>query len=301
MTARLYRFATKANPPALYLPLTLLWAAGLTGLLVVSAAPAHQWPRGTGILVTAVTLFVAMLALRALDDLRDLDYDRVHAPARALPSGAVTVRDLVVLVSVGTVALLALNAARGACLLVLAVLIGYTAGLIAVNVRLRWPASENLLLHLALNLPIQVLLSLYVYTAFLQASHLPLTATGLCATAAVVLAFVHVEFARKATRAPGRAERTYVHHLGLGGTLAAAAAAAALAVGLASVAERPWAAGSPTYGWGWLILVPLAVPALAGWRFWRHRLPRWPALGAVGFPLCVFLAFLAIGLLGKAP
>ena len=123
----------------------------------------------------------------------------------------------------------------------------------------------------------------------------------MCATAAVVLAFVHLEFARKATRAPGRAERTYVHHLGLGGTVAVASGAAMLAVGLASAAVRPWAAGSPAHGWGWLALAPLAVPMLAGWRFWRRRLPRWPARGALGFPLCAFLAFLAIGLLGKAP
>lgn len=301
MTARLYHFAVKANPPAIYLPLTLLWAAGLTGLLVVSAAPAHRWPHDAGVLVTAVTLFLAMLLLRALDDLRDLDYDRVHAPQRALPSGAVSVRDLVILASVGAVALLALNAGRGAGLLVLAVLLGYTAGLITVNVRLHWPASENLLLHLALNLPIQVLLSLYVYVAFLQANRLPLATTGVCATAAVVLAFVHLEFARKATRAPARAERTYVHHLGLGGTLAVASAAAVLAVGLASAAVRPWSVSSPAHGWGWLVLVPLAVPVLAGWRFWRHQLPRWPARGALGFPLCAFLAFLAIGLLGQAP
>jgi 4-hydroxybenzoate polyprenyltransferase len=301
MTARLYHFAVKANPPAIYLPLTLLWAAGLTGLLVVSAAPAHQWPHDAGVLVTAVTLFLAMLLLRALDDLRDLDYDRVHAPERALPSGAVSVRDLVILASVGAGALLALNAGRGAALLVLAVLLGYTAGLITVNVRLHWPASENLLLHLALNLPIQVLLSLYVYVAFLQANHLPLATAGLCATAAVVLAFVHLEFARKATRAPARAERTYVRHLGLGGTLAVASAAAVLAVGLASAAVRPWSVSSPAHGWGWLALVPLAVPVVAGWRFWRHRLPRWPAHGALGFPLCAFLAFLAIGLLGQAP
>jgi hypothetical protein len=301
MTARLYRFAVRANPPALYLPLTLLWATGLTGLLVVSAGPAHQWPRDAGVLLTAVTLFLAMLLLRALDDLRDLDYDRAHAPQRALPSGLVTVRDLVVLVSAGTVAVLALNAGRGAGLLVLAALACYTAVLIAVNVGLRWPASENLLLHLALNLPIQVLLSLYVYVSFLRANHLPLAATGLYATAAVVLAFLHLEFARKATRAPGPTERTYVHHLGLAGTLAAAAAAAVLSAALALAAARPWTAGSPAYGWGWLALAPLVVPVLGGWRFWRRRLPRWPARAALGFPLCTFLVFLAIGLLGKTP
>jgi len=300
MTARLYHFAVKANPPTIYVPLTLLWAAGLTGLLVVSAAPAHPWPQDAGVLVTAATLFLAMLLLRALDDLRDLDYDRVHAPERPLPSGAVSIRDLVILASAGSAALLAINVGWGANLLVLAVLLGYTIGLMTVNVRLHWPASENLLLHLVLNLPIQVMLSLYVYVAFLQANHLPLATTGLCATAAVVLAFVHLEFARKATRAPTRAARTYVNHLGLGGTLAVASVAAVLAVGLASAAVRPWSVSSSAHGWGWLALTPLTVPVVAGWLFWRHRLPRWPAHGALGFPLCAFSVFLAIGLLGNA-
>lgn len=301
MTARLYRFVIKAYPPAIYLPLTLLWATGLTGLLVVSATPAHPWPRGVAVLGTAVTLFLAMLLLRALDDIRDLDYDRVHAPGRPLPSGLVSVRDLVILVAANTAVLLAINAGSKAGLIALAVPLAYAVGLVTVNVCLRWPASENLLVHLALNLPIQAMLSLYTYVAFLQASHLAPSLAGLCATAAVVFAVIHFEFARKATRAPTPAERTYVHHIGLDGTLAVASAAAVLAVGLASASMRPWSSGSPARNWGWLVLAPLAVPAVSGWIFWRQRLPRWPAYGAFCFPLCAFLVFLVIGLLGKAP
>ncbi len=300
MTARLCRFAMRAYPPALYVPLTFLWAAGLTGLLVAAEQPGGRGLSVAGVGITAATLFVDMLALRALDDIRDADYDRAHAPGRPLPSGVVSVSDLVTLVAIGVAALLALNIGRGAALVVLAVQLGYAIGLVTVNTRLAWPASENTLLQLAINIPIQMLLSIYVYVAFLRAGHLPAQPAGLLATVAVMCALIHAEFARKATRAPADAERTYVHHIGLGGTVAAAVVSAVLAAALATATVRPWDASSSARGWGWLALAPLAVPAAAGWSFWRRRLPRWPARGALSFPVCACAAFLVIGLVGNA-
>jgi 4-hydroxybenzoate polyprenyltransferase len=298
MTLRLYRFTMRAYPPALYLPFTFGLAAGLTGLFVVASGPAQRWPQVAGVLITATTVFVDMLLLRALDDIRDLEYDRAHAPGRPLPSGVVSVRDLTALVTACCAALLLLNADRGQALAVLAAQLAYAIGLITANVRLGWLCGENLLVQLALNLPIQILLSLYVYAAFLQTGQLTLRPAGLLAVAAVVLSVAHCEFARKTTRSPAAAERTYVRHLGLGGTLAVTAATALLTVALASLVIRPWSVSSPGYYWGWLALVPLVVPAVAGWKFVRHRLPRWPVLGALSFPLCAYAVFLAVGLLG---
>ncbi len=299
MTARLHRFVMLAFPPRIYVPLTLLWAVGLTWLLIAASAPGHAGPWDGGAGITAATLFIDMLLVRALDDIRDLDYDRVHAPRRPLPSGMVSVSDLVVLVAAGTAALLLLNIGRGTALLVLAAQLGYAIGLVTVNTRLGWPASDNRFLELAINAPIQVLLSVYVYVAYLRAEHLRPGLTGLLATSSVVLAMMHAEFARKTTRAPASTQRTYIHHIGLAGTVSAAVGTAVLAVALAATAVRPWAATSSAHSWGWMAFTPVAVPAAAGWNFWRQRLPQWSALGAVSFPICACAVFLAIGLFSR--
>jgi hypothetical protein len=145
----------------------------------------------------------------------------------------------------------------------------------------------------------QILLLIYVYAAFLRAEHQSPGAEGFLALAAVLLTIIYFEFARKITRTPAAAERTYVRYMGLGGTAMAAVAAALLAAGLAIAVTRPWSPNSSAFGWGWLAIAPLAVPAAAGWRFWRKRLSRWPPMGALGYPLAAFTAFLLIGLLGN--
>jgi hypothetical protein len=299
MTARLYQFVRVAYPPRIYLPLTLLWGAGLTGLLIAVSAPGHAGPWDGGTAITVATLCIDMLLVRALDDIRDLDYDRVHAPGRPLPSGMVKVGDLVALVATGTAALLLLNIGRGAALAVLAAQLGYAIVLVTVNTRLHWLVSENRFLELAINIPVQILLSAYVYVAYLHDGHQRPGAAGLLATAAVILALIHVEFARKTTRAPARTQRTYIHHIGIGGTVGAALGTAVLAVALAAAALHPWAASSAAHAWGWLAVAPIALPAAAGWNFWRRRLPQWPVLGAISFPMLACAIFLAISLASR--
>ncbi|HZN18583.1 MAG TPA: hypothetical protein VFB84_10430 [Micromonosporaceae bacterium] len=294
MTVRLARFVAASYPPLAYLVTTLLWACGLTGLAAAADGRA-AWSPGLGLAVTVLTLFVGMLVIRALDDIRDLAYDREHNPRRPLPSGVVRVSDLVLLAGVGMGVMLLANAWRGVAALVLAGHLAYLVALVGVNVLLRWPATENLLVQLPLNLPVQLLLCGYVYAAFLTDHDRPVTGHGLVGVAAVVFVLVHLEFARRATRQPRASERTYVQQLGLAGTLGVAGAAAVLSALCAVIAVRP--AGAAGGRWGWLAVVPLAFPVLAGARFWGARLPRWPVSPTLGFVLCSFAVFLALGVL----
>ncbi|WP_031164761.1 hypothetical protein [Streptosporangium roseum] len=298
MIGRLGGYIVRAYPPAFYVPFMLSWAVGLTALFVSVDSRVTAWRPGAELLVTSVTLVVDMLLLRALDDLRDRDYDLEHNPGRALPSGAVRVTDLLALVGAGAVALLALNAWRGGALLVLVAHLGYAAVVILIDQLFGWPKGERLLLSLAVNLPIQPLLSLYVYAGFLREHDLTPSREGIAAVAAVTLSGLCLEFGRKVTRHPGKGERTYVTALGTPGTTVVAvslAAAAALAV-LAIL--RPWNPDSAVHGWGWIVVVPAVLPATAAYLFSRGR-PRWPALPTLAYLPAAYCSFIAVGWLTK--
>lgn len=296
MIRRLWRFAQGNYPLAVFLPLTILWGTGLTGLFGVAHRQGQAtWTPVGGILVTVLTLFFGIFVFRALDDIRDLEYDRVHSPQRPLPAGLVRTRDLITAIAAGTAGLLLLNAWRGIGVVLLAAVFGYTLLLVTVNIRFKWPRTENLLVHLVFNAPIQLLLSLYVYAAFLADHDLAGSPSGVAAAVTAFFVVMHLEFARKTTRGPGRTERTYVHHVGLAGTITLALVSAATAMGLALVATRPADPTSPAYLWGWLVLAPGLLPLLAAGRFVVRRARRWPPLGPLQFAVASYLSFLLIG------
>lgn len=295
MIRRWGRYAAAAYRPSVQLPYTVSWAIGLTALFACLHPALRVWRPDGELLLTAVTLVVTMLLIRALDDIRDADYDRRVNPGRPLPSGMVRERDLVVLVAAGSAALLALNAGRGPALVVLAVQMAYTTLIVTLERRRGWPSRDQLVMQLVVNLPILSMLSLYVYVGFLRSEHLRPDAMGLLAIVAVTVGALCVELGRKATRAPRAGERTYVTVLGPSGTSFAALGAALTATLLVLLALRPWHGGA---GWGWLVVVPLLLPALAVARFAAGAV-RWPALPTIGYVPAMYTSFLVVGWLMK--
>lgn len=289
------RYLAVAYRPAAQLPYTLSWAAGLTALFACVTDAVAQWRPDPQLSITATTLVVTMLLIRPLDDIRDVEYDRRVNPARPLPSGLVAERDLVMLVVAGTALVLLINAGRGVALVLLAVQVGYTGAVVALERLAGWPRHDQLVLQLAVNLPILALLSLYVYAGFLRADHLRPSAVGLVAVVAVTISALCPALGRAVTRQPRPGERGYVTALGPAGTSLAALGAAVTATGLVLVALGPWQSG---YGWGWLLLVPLVLPALAAVRF-AAGAPSWPATHVVAYLPTMYVSFLAAGWLTK--
>ncbi|MEU5995677.1 hypothetical protein ABZ806_42445 [Spirillospora sp. NPDC047418] len=282
------RFVLGSHPPAPSAVFAVLWACGVTGLFAAVDPSGSGWRPGGGTAVAAATLLVDLLLMRALDDVRDLDYDRRFHPGRPLASGAVGVPDLAALYGAGAVVLIALNAAWPWRAGILLVQLGYAA--VAVWVYRRWgrPSGDRLFTGLLVSLPAPVLLHLYLYAGYLDsAGHGP-DAYGLVAIAVAVTAAGHAELAGKLTRAPRAGERTYVTALGVTGTLALALASAALSAGLLAAFARP--------GWWTLAAVaPLAVPAAAARDFARGR-ARWPRPATAAYPLLAFACCAALGL-----
>ena len=299
MIARLGRYVRGSYPPAFYLPYALAWSLGMTALFAVADPRIPHWHLGGGAALAALTFAVDLLLMRAVDDVRDLDYDRTHNPARPLPSGAVRVSDLVVLIAVGTVLVLALNAGRGLAAVVLAAQLGYAFLLVIVDRVWHWPSGDDLVLSAWVNLPVQLLLNLYLYAGVLHEARLRPSWHAVLPLLVAVTAFLHLEYGRKVTRRPRPGERTYVALYGPTGTAVIAVVSATVSAALALVLVRPWAAGNPGAGWAWLVLAPLVFLAFGGYRFWRVRTTTWPLLAAGLFLLTSFLAYLVVGLVGK--
>jgi hypothetical protein len=289
------RYLAAAYRPSVQVPYTVSWALGLTALFALARKEVPDWRPDAQLVVTTLTLVVTMLLIRPLDDIRDADYDRRVNPGRPLPSGLVTERDLLVLVVAGSVLLLLANAGRGVALVLLAVQMAYTGAVVALERLAGWPRRGQLVLQLAVNLPILAMLSLYVYTGFLRAEHLRPDAEGLVVVLAVTVSALCPEFARKVTRHPRPEERSYVTVLGPSGTSLAALGAAAAATATVLVLLGPWRSG---YGWGWLLLVPLALPALAALRFARGA-AHWPLPHTVAYIPAMYTSFFAAGWLTK--
>src|SRR5262249_60193701 len=86
------------------------WASGLAGPHAPLHPRAAAWAPGWDTAAAAATLAIDLLLMRAIDDIRDLDYDRLHSPGRPLAAGQVRVPDLAGLYAVGAAVILALNA-----------------------------------------------------------------------------------------------------------------------------------------------------------------------------------------------
>ncbi|MGP4024936.1 hypothetical protein [Actinomadura sp. 3N407] len=290
---RLGLFVRGSYPPLPSLLLAVLWAYGVTGLFAALDPGSSGWRPGAGTAVAAVTLFVDLLLMRALDDIRDVEYDRRFNPGRPLAAGAVRPGDLAVLYGAGVLVLGLLNAAWPWRAGVLLAQLAYAAGAIAVHRRWRRPSADNLFASLLVSLPAPVLLHLYLYAGYLDAAGRHADASGAVAVAIAVLAAGHPELAGKITRAPRAGERTYVTTLGVTGTAVLALAVPVLSAGLLMAWSRAPA------GWTLIALLPPAVPAAAAWRFRRghgERDRRWPRTAPALYLLLTFASYIVLGL-----
>ncbi|MER5866256.1 UbiA family prenyltransferase [Kitasatospora sp. NPDC002040] len=292
MIRRWARYVAGSYPPVRSVSFAWAWAYGVTGLFAAVQPHDPPWRPGLSTLNAAVTLTVMLLMMRAADDIRDLDYDRRHNPERPLASGAVSVRDLLVLCAVGSALVLALNAGSPVALAVLAGQLAYCALVLSVYHWLHWPSGDRLLLSLAVSYPAPLLLHLYLYTRYLDTTSLHPSRYGALAVVILVLTAVHLELAKKITRRLRPGERSYVAIFGLPGTVAIALVAPVLAAVLLAVGARPTPALVP------LALLPLALPALAALKFRQKANPRWSPILPGLYVLLTYTCYFALGLSG---
>ncbi|MCL7376955.1 hypothetical protein [Streptomyces sp. 35G-GA-8] len=301
-----WRFFIGRFPAPRYLAYVVLWPAGILGALAPLRPPGAAVGPGLAEQVCgALAVFVILFFMRAVDEVKDLDYDREFNPERPLVTGETGVAAVRVYLAGSAVAAVALSAVVGAAAVVGAVLImAYSLFLLLlerVSERFRESVWGNIVIT------IQLKTGLVCYVALLPRpgdAGTPALPTALVVLS-FVLAYLHWEIARKTVRArfalPG--EKLYSTARGaawsLGAAVALMLAACALRVAVVlgpDAAEvRPAALA--------VLVVPLALVLRGVLGFRGHGEARRTAGGPA---FAAYLAFLAAGavqpaLMGGAP
>ncbi len=253
---RVQRYLSEMFPLSRRVPEALLLYAGLTTLL----ARAHG--RETAIVSPAtargaLAAFLFMLALRLMDELKDVETDRALFPERALPSGRVHEKDIGRVLAFVAPAFALLHLGAGAAWLTSLGALGYAL------LMFRWffipeRMRPSLPLTLATHTPVTAFLVVHLSVLWAESEGIGAAAlrarpVGLIAIAYWAAVFGW-EIARKIRAPEGEtAYVTYSRLLGLRGAVALAAGAQTLSIaaGLSLIAFHG------ARGWS-------AVPLLAG-------------------------------------
>ncbi|MFX4293273.1 hypothetical protein [Streptomyces bohaiensis] len=286
---RLGRFVLERCPPQVYAVYALLWTLALEGSLARLDPAVAGWRPTGGTVLTALALWLVLCCLRAVDEWKDLAYDRVHHPERPLVRGAVTRGELRGAVCLATAALLLLVPVSGAAATaVLPAVVGYAAALPWLERRSR-RVRESMLLNLVVTYPVQLLLSVHVWLVYRHAYGAGPGWVAVPLVAVCVCAFLHVEFARKTSRADRPGQQFYSTALGRGPATALTLGTAAGAVLLVLVVLPPWRVPGAAGALAW---APVAAAGWVGWaahRFLTGRAADWPVPPALAFLVTVYL------------
>lgn len=282
--------------PAYYVLYAVLWSSAATS--------AARELSGVGIDSTVLgafaaqtgALLAALIALRVIDDLKDLAHDRAAHPERPLPSGRATPASFAVAATVFAAAglVLAFVAAGAVGAASLAVVLAYGLAL--------WPLTRALgrlhrkpLVELALTYPVQILATVFLLVATYHRLA-PGSATPQIIWVFVFFAgaFVQFEVVRKSVSATDSAPGDYSHALGVRGAATLSAVFAVIAVFGAVVLAHPWDGTQVFNVAGWLLPLALILPFDSLWTYARGDRDR-PSTASSA--LFIVLLYVCISLL----
>lgn len=276
-------FVAERVPTRVYGTYAVVWVLGLHGLIALAGPREGTWRPGWGVLAEILTVYLALVFARVVDDQKDLPYDRRHNPDRPVPRGAVHVGDLRLAMAVIVVGEVGLNALRSSLLtgLIIAFL-AYDCLLVLLE---RWSPvlRDSMFRNLAVTYPVQVIVSLHIAVA---AELSGLRISGGVLLLAVVFAaslFLHFEFARKNAKVVRPGQTLYSNVIGVRASVSLTVLMPCIALATAAAVVRPWSVHGPTALAAWLPFSAAGFVWLAADRFTRSRTPTWPALPAMGF------------------
>jgi 4-hydroxybenzoate polyprenyltransferase len=241
-----WRFLSQRFPVLRYLVYVAVWSTGIVSALAPLRTPRHLALPDAGSLVCGVlTVFAVLFFMRVVDEVKDLDYDRVYKRDRPLVTGEVTRNAVLTYLISSAVAALALSAVIGLVPMTIA------ASVMVYSLFLLWLErtsrrfADSMFGNIAVTIQLKTLLVCFVAAlSWYEAGPIPVLPT-----ASVVLAFVaaylHWEISRKTVRdrfaIPG--EKLYSAEIGAWRSLAVAGVllvvACALEVSVAAYWERP--------------------------------------------------------------
>lgn len=263
--ARLLSFVRETHPPQTYIVLSCLWSLSLMALLQGALGALHARP---GMLTVATSFFLILLFLRAVDEIKDFDYDRRHNADRPLVRGDVTVAEVWSLAVVVACVVLVLNSSLDAKLALFAATdMAYGLGLLALE-RASRTFRESILLNLIVTFPVSAALNCYAWLYLQDRALAPGLLGALPIIVAHIGAFLHFEFGRKLKwpHLSSAGENGYALVLGARGAITVCLVLGLLATGLATVLHALQGAMLP-----WLPCLALIPSFLGVQTFIRQR------------------------------
>ncbi len=265
--ARLFKFVIDSHPPLPYLILSACWSWSLMLMLQRAGGNVRI---AADMFVVSVTFFLILLFLRAVDEIKDLDYDRLHHPERPLVRGDVSTGEVWLLAAATAGLAIFINLLLAPRLALFAILnMSYGLGLLLLE-RCWRRFRESILLNLMITFPVSASLNVYAYLYLDDRGTAAALSLALPVIAAHVAMFLHLEFGRKLKwphlAAPG--ENGYAMALGAGGAITVCAVLGAIACGLATRLHLQLNAALP-----WLPWLAL-LPSIAGILKFAHSRQR---------------------------
>ncbi|MEW1660312.1 MULTISPECIES: hypothetical protein [unclassified Streptomyces] len=290
-----WRFFSQRFPAPRYLAYVLLWPAGVLGTLApLRPATTAVGPGATAQGCAALALFVILFFMRAVDEIKDLDYDRQFHPDRPLVTGETDTATLRIYLAGSAALALTLSAAVSAAAVVTGAAIMAYSVLLLLLEKTSERFRESIWGNIAIT--IQLKTGLICYAALPAASGsagAPPLPTALVVLS-FLLAYLHWEIARKTLRArfalPG--EKLYSTACGARWSLAIATALMVTACFLRAVVTLQADAGDVRPATLAVLAIPLALVAWGAVDFHRHSQRRHTAGGPA---FAAYLAFLATG------
>ncbi|MFF7788129.1 hypothetical protein [Streptomyces sp. NPDC007991] len=294
---RLRAFFAERAPARIYAVYAVLWVLGLQGTLAL-LAPERDWRLGGSLMAEIATVYLALLFIRVVDEQKDLEYDRLHNPARPLQRGAIDVRELRIAMALIVVAELALTGWRSPLLAGWLLLdLGYICFLVRLE---RWSAMvrDRIFVNLLVSYPVQAMLSVHIWLSFREASGGGPGAHAVLGAVLCACVFMHFEFARKTGARVVPGATLYSNVVGLRGSAALTVGCALAGTAVALGVVRPWELRGMATLAGWLPLTALGFLWAGAEQFASLRTATWPSGPAMGYLawlyLGVFVAALAV-------
>lgn len=294
---RLSIFADIIYEPKQHLLFATLWYLSVSGGFVLlnpsaTTGSPHTWTWSAITLSGALTFFIMLFVLRAIDEVKDLDYDRQYNPDRPLVSGAVSGKDIIAYVGLGTLLVVLMNAAVSLWLsLFLLFNVGY--GLLLMKLEQWIPLMKrSLFFNLLLTYPVSIALSFYALLQTTLTQQVSVNADHFWLILCYIMAFLHFEIIRKSMWhelvEPG--ENLYSEEIGTIPALVVGSFCGIVACTGMVLLFQPWSATGAAAVTGWLPLLNLIWVMLSLQKFLRQRQTRFNPRGfSVPFIVCFYL------------
>ena len=273
-----------------------LWVIAVEGMVVVVGQSPGPWRPSWDTALKIVALNAAGAFLRMVDDQKDLDYDRVYNPDRPLVQGRISTRELrIAMIPAAVLALLLGVTVSFWTSVLVALILGYSLVLWWLESRVP-VVRDNPLVNLAAACPAQFLATGFAMTGLPgvgDASWVQLAAVLLVFTSA----FLHVELARKTTRAAAADDlRSYSRVIG-----STASGLAVLVLGLSAVLVEvlltsPWSWAGHWWPIAWSPVAAGVLPCISAWIFFVRRPDSHPGGLPTAFVIVFYLAIIGQGL-----